>query len=213
MSPAPSVRLERRLLRSGAQAVGGVDEVGRGAIAGPVTVGIVVIHEGTPTAPKGTRDSKELSAAARARLAPLLRAWALDAAVGDATAREIDEVGIMAAMGRALVRAWADLRIRPEMIVLDGGYDFASPAFADSGLGVPTVVTRIGGDRRCASVAAASILAKTHRDAQMARLDAAHPGFGWARNVGYGSAEHREALRRRGPTPHHRRTFGTAGSS
>lgn len=214
----PSLRLERRILRAGATTVAGVDEVGRGAIAGPVTLGVIVVHAPTPTAPKGTRDSKELSASARRRLVPQVRSWALDWATGDSSAAEIDEIGIMAAMRRALVRAFAQLRVRPDVVILDGRHDFASPAFAEHNASHPaphrpSVVTRVGADRTCASVAAASILAKTVRDSQMGRLAGAYPGFGWERNVGYGSEEHRQALHRLGPTPHHRRSFGVWAST
>ncbi len=208
----PSLRLERRLLRSGATAVAGVDEVGRGAIAGPVTLGVVVVHAHTPTAPKGTRDSKDLSPAARRRLAPLVRAWAVDWAVGESSATEIDEIGIIAAMQRAVVRAFDQLRIRPDVVILDGRHDFVTTALTehaaiDSSTISTRVVTRVGADRTCASVAGASILAKTDRDEQMTHLAGTYPDFGWDRNVGYATEEHRAGLLRGGPTPHHRRTF------
>ncbi len=213
----PSLRLERRLLRTGATTVAGVDEVGRGAIAGPVTLGVIVVHARTPTAPTGTRDSKELSASARMRLAPLVRSWAMDWAIGESSAAEIDDIGIMAAMRRALVRAYAQLRVRPDVVILDGRHDFASLAFDEHNashpsLHRPSVVTRVGADRTCASVSAASILAKTERDSQMVQLAGAYPGFGWERNVGYGSEEHRQALHRLGPTPEHRRSFGVSAT-
>jgi len=213
----PSLRLERRLLRSGATAVAGVDEVGRGAIAGPVTLGVVVVHAHTPTAPPGTRDSKDLSPAARRRLAPLVRAWAVDWAVGESSAIEIDEVGIIAAMQRALVRAFDQLRIRPDVVILDGRHDFATAALTehaalDSSTITTRVVTRVGADRTCASVAGASILAKTDRDAQMTYLAGTYPDFGWDRNVGYATEEHRAGLLRGGPTPLHRRTFAFGAS-
>lgn len=207
VSSAPHLRRERQFLRAGACAVGGVDEVGRGAIAGPVTLGIVVVQSQTPTAPKGTRDSKDLSATTREQLAPRIRSWAPDWAVGDATAAEIDEVGIIAAMMRALLRAYRQLRIRPDVVILDGRHDFASPAFAHIRGTPPCVVTYTGADRTCSSVAAASVLAKSHRDAQMLQLAEQYPKFGWDRNVGYGSSEHRQALAEWGPTLHHRRSF------
>jgi ribonuclease HII len=210
VSSPPQLRRERRILRSGAFAVGGVDEVGRGAIAGPVTVGIVIVQAHTPTAPQGTRDSKLMSASTRERLAPQIRSWAADWAVGDATAAEIDDVGIIAAMMRALQRAYRHLRIRPDVIILDGHHDFASSALAALGGAPPSVVTYAGADRTCSSVAAASVLAKTHRDAAMIRLAEQYPGFGWDRNVGYGSREHRQALAQRGPTSHHRRSFAVS---
>ncbi len=203
----PSLRSERALLSSGAPSVAGIDEVGRGAIAGPVTIGVVVVDRTTPTAPRGIRDSKELSRAARERLAPLVRRWAVNVALGEASAAEIDEIGIMAAMQRAAVRALSALDRMPGAILLDGSYDFLSPAL---GASVPEfgVLTRVGGDRSCSSVAAASIVAKVARDDTMRKFSGRHPEYGWDRNVGYGSEEHRRALRELGPTPLHRRSFG-----
>lgn len=211
----PSLRLERRLLRGGANYVAGVDEVGRGAIAGPVTLGVVVVQARTPTAPRGVRDSKELSPAARRRLAPLVGRWAVEWSIGESGAEEIDDLGIIGAMQRALVRALNQLRVQPDVVILDGAHDFATPTFphsdtASGSIPPPRVVTRIGADRTCASVAGASILAKTHRDEAMARLATAHPGYGWERNAGYGTEQHRSALRRLGPCAHHRVSFASA---
>ena len=214
----PHLRLERRLLRSGATAVAGIDEVGRGAIAGPVMLGIVVVDARTPTAPRGTRDSKEMSPSARCRLAPKVREWAVDWAVGESSAGEIDEIGIMAAMRHALMRAFDQLHIRPDVVILDGHHDFATPAFdahvrEHPSSVTPSVVTRVGADRNCASVAGASIVAKTERDRRMRDLARTYPGFGWERNVGYGTGEHRAAVSRLGHTPHHRLTFASTSSS
>lgn len=185
----------------------GIDEVGRGALAGPVTIGVVVVDRTTPTAPRGIRDSKELSRAARERLTPMVRRWAVSVALGEASAAEIDEIGIMAAMQRAALRALSALDRVPGAILLDGSYDFLSPVLGSI---MPEfgVHTRVGGDRTCSSVAAASIVAKVARDDTMREFSGHHPEYGWDRNVGYGSEEHRRALREWGPTPLHRRSFG-----
>jgi len=206
---APSLRRERALLSAGAQCVAGIDEVGRGALAGPVTIGVVVVDRTTPTAPRGIRDSKELSRAARERLAPLVRRWAVDVALGEASAAEIDEIGIMAAMQRAALRALSALDRMPGAILLDGSHDFLSPVLGTS---VPEfgVMAHVGGDRTCSTVAAASIVAKVARDDTMRDLSGHHPDYGWDRNVGYGSEEHRRALRDCGLSPEHRRSFSLA---
>ena len=207
----PSLRVERGALRSGARLVAGVDEVGRGALAGPVTVGVVVVDSGTPTAPRGVRDSKVVTPRQRGRLAPAIRAWAVDHAVADATAEEIDEVGIVAAMQRAALRALIGLAAPPDVVVLDGRDDYLTPAFTQQASGfrqrTPRVVARIGADRTCSSVAAASILAKVCRDQFMTEAATRHPGYGWERNVGYGSPAHVDALRSLGPTSLHRISF------
>jgi len=201
---APTLRMERRLLRDGAVLLASMDEVGRGAPAGPVAVGVVVVHATTPPAPPGVRDSKLLSAAAREALAPVLERWAVDTAVGTAGADEVDDHGVVGALRLAGRRALASLRVAPDLVLLDGSHDWLTePAPASGRAGVP-VVTRVRADLTCASVAGASILAKVHRDGVMAGLDAAFPGYGWAANKGYGTADHLEALERLGPTSQHR---------
>src|SRR5690348_9409633 len=163
---APTLRYERELLRSGATLLGCVDEVGRGALSGPVTLGIVVVSAATKSAPPGVRDSKLLSPQVRERLAPKIRRWALDHAVGHASADEIDEYGLMAAMRIAGRRALSQLTHVPDLVLLDGNHDYLSPPvqeglFGDPELGeMPRVVTRIKADMRCSGVAAASVLAK-----------------------------------------------------
>ncbi|HZP15476.1 MAG TPA: ribonuclease HII [Nocardioides sp.] len=215
---APTLRYERELLRSGVTLLGCVDEVGRGALSGPVTLGIVVVSEATKSAPQGVRDSKLLSAQVRERLAPKIRRWALDHAVGHASADEIDEHGLMAAMRIAGRRALSQLTHVPDLLLLDGNHDYLSPPvqeglFGDPELGVvPRVVTRIKADLRCSGVAAASVLAKTTRDAIMLELDAEHPEFCWAENKGYSAPAHMDALTRLGPTRHHRRSWALPGT-
>jgi len=208
---APTLREERRLLRAGTVLLASMDEVGRGAPAGPVAVGVVVIHVDTPPAPPGVRDSKLLTAAARDTLVPVVERWAADCSVGTAGADEVDAVGVVGALRLAGRRALAALVARPDLVLLDGSHDWLTdPGPAPGHAGVP-VVTRVKGDLTCASVAAASILAKVHRDTLMAGLDAEFPGYGWAANKGYGTADHLEALQRLGPTPQHRVSWRLPG--
>lgn len=218
MSPVrPDLRHERALLRGGAHVVVGMDEVGRGALAGPVSVGAVAVDLGTRTCPQGVADSKLLSAAARQRLLPALGRWGLARAVGHAGPDEIDAVGIIAALRLAGRRAIAALALPVDLVLLDGSHDWLSePAqgsLFDEGPGPATVPApyavrmRVKADRACASVAAASVLAKCERDALMVTLGAEHPAYGWHENKGYGSTEHVEALRLLGPSPLHRRSW------
>lgn len=188
-----------------------MDEVGRGALCGPVSIGVVVIDAKTAPAPKGVRDSKMLTPQRREELRPLVQKWAIAHAVGHASSAEIDEVGIIAALRLAGTRALEQLPMRPDWILLDGHHDYLTPPpqaslFADNGgqemLG--PVTTIIKGDMKCAGVAAASILAKTERDALMVALSAEHPEYGWAENKGYSAPEHLAALASLGPTPYHR---------
>lgn len=227
-SRVPTLREERRLLRDGAMLVAGVDEVGRGALAGPVTVGVVLVDAGTRSAPTGLRDSKLLTPAVRDALAPRLRRWAVAWAVGHAEPDEIDAHGILSALRLAGMRALAQLPALPDAVLLDGSYDWLTrppvplSLFEDvEGHGTPDVDlpagcvrTLVKGDLRCAAVAAASVLAKTVRDAVMCERDAVYPGYGWTGNKGYSAPEHLEALGALGPCEQHRRSWRlpTAGS-
>lgn len=219
-SPRPDLRVERALLRSGAGVVVGMDEVGRGALAGPVMVGAVAVDLSTRTCPQGVADSKLLSAAARERLLPALGRWGLARAVGSAGPDEVDRLGIVAALRLAGRRAVAALDVPVDVVLLDGSHDWLSTpteldlfeeTVPDDRRDAPwsriAVRTKVKADQRCASVAAASVLAKCRRDALMVELAARHPDFGWQGNKGYGSADHVEALRRLGPTPLHRRSW------
>ncbi len=217
-SPAPTLRVERRLLRDGATVVAAVDEVGRGALSGPVTVGVVLVTSRTRSAPTGVRDSKALRAEVREELAPRIRRWAAGYAVAHASAREVDERGVVAALRLAGHRALRALALRPDVILLDGDHDYltapAAPglfAWSDEIDDLPAVVTRVRADVSCAAVAAASVLAKTSRDALMGELARQFPHYGWGENKGYGTAEHRRALAEFGPTPLHRRTWHLGG--
>jgi ribonuclease HII len=224
VSTAPSLRVERELLRShGVRWLASIDEVGRGALGGPVTVGVVLVDLGTRAAPTGVRDSKLLSPAARERLVPRLQRWAPAWAVGHASPAEIDAIGILRALRLAGERAFAQLPHRPDHVLLDGKYDWVSrpaPAlFDDDGevsdpdlwVAPPPVTVRIKADMTCSSVAAASVLAKTTRDALMVELAARHPEYGWEVNKGYASPEHLDALRTLGPCEQHRRSWAIPG--
>ncbi|HVC67211.1 MAG TPA: ribonuclease HII [Acidimicrobiales bacterium] len=212
---APTLRLERRLLRDGATRLAGMDEVGRGSPAGPVLVGVVVVDAATPPAPVGVRDSKLVVPAAREALVPRIRAWAAGA-VGAAGPAEVDAVGVTGALRLAGLRALAQLDVAPDLVLLDGVHDWLTGTAAGGSDGdiLPEpvrVVTKVRADRTCASVAAASILAKVARDAVMTGLSADYPDYGWHANKGYGTAAHLEALARLGPTPHHRLTWRMPG--
>jgi ribonuclease HII len=217
-SRVPTLRHERALLRQGHRWLAGMDEVGRGALAGPVSVGVVVIGEGTRTAPAGVRDSKLLTPSARQSLVPRLRRWAAGSAVGHASPEEIDAYGIIAALRLAGRRALAALPDLPDVVLLDGSHDWLSapqeglfdvrPTPGPVVLGrEPRVTTMVKADLRCAAVAAASVLAKVERDAMMVELAREYPGFGWQENKGYSAPEHLEALRSLGPCALHRRSW------
>jgi ribonuclease HII len=190
----PTYEVEQELVTAGARTVAGVDEVGRGSWAGPLLVAAAVTDLSAP--PAGLTDSKLLTAKRREALVVELEPWVTAHAFGEASAEEIDALGMTAALRLAAVRALEGLPVRPDAVVLDGGHDF---------LGSPWPVrTVVKGDQVSISVAAASVLAKVHRDAKMARIGADHPAFAFERNAGYPSPVHRAALAELGPTPHHR---------
>ena len=229
MTPAPSLRIERALLRDGVVHLACADEVGRGALSGPVTIGMVVISLATRTAPQGIRDSKLLTPEARERLAPKVRRWALCHAVGHASPAEIDSFGIIAALRLAGHRALTQLSVVPDAVLLDGNHDYLSPPAQEAlfgapgepadpdagavatGVAVPPVTTMIKADMKCAGVAAASILAKTTRDALMTQLHEEFPAYSWAENKGYSAPAHVDALALHGPSIHHRRSWSLPG--
>ncbi|MGF1552455.1 MAG: ribonuclease HII [Paracoccaceae bacterium] len=176
--------------------VAGVDEVGRGPLAGPLVAGAVVLAPGA--LPEGVADSKTLTPRMRERVDALIRERAL-VGLGVVEPGEIDRLGLSAANDLAMLRAIAALPARPASVIVDGR---RLPA------GLPCAGRAvIGGDRLVAAVAAASIVAKVARDRRMVALDAAHPAYGWARNKGYPTPEHRAALAEHGVTPQHRRSF------
>jgi ribonuclease HII len=201
-TPAPSgpdYAVEEQLTAAGAARVAGVDEVGRGAWAGPVVVCAAVTRMDTP--PEGLTDSKMLTPRRRAAIAEALEGWLAAYAFGAAGPEEIDEVGMTEALRRAAVRALEALPERPDAVILDGAHNFLGDRAAADGRAWP-VRTEVKADLRSVSVAAASVLAKVHRDTLMAELGFAEYGF--AANAGYPSPVHQDALRRLGPTPHHR---------
>ena len=196
---APGFELERALGERGLRCIAGVDEVGRGPLAGPVTAAAVIfppdIDEETLL---GIRDSKELTAGARERLAALVLQRALDVRVGWAPAREVDAVGIVGATRRAMMRAINKLEHRPEGLLID--------AVTLPGVALPQLCP-VKGDRVSLSIAAASIVAKVARDKLMEEADHKYPGYGFCRNKGYGTRQHIGALERQGPCRIHRVTF------
>ncbi|SDQ61967.1 ribonuclease HII [Thermostaphylospora chromogena] len=193
-NPAPGYALERLLLGSGASTglVAGVDEVGRGAWAGPVTVCAVITDLSDP--PPGLTDSKRLTPARRTALVPEILDWAVGVGYGEAEPAEIDELGMTEALRRAARRALEALPARPSAVILDGKHDYIGPPWP--------VRCQVKADLTSVSVAAASVLAKVRRDAFMAGLG--YPEYGFADNAGYPSPVHQRALAEYGPTPHHR---------
>jgi len=188
--------LRRRLLREGARVVAGVDEVGMGPLAGPVVAAAVVLPQ--RVALPGLDDSKRVPAAARERLAEAIARQAVALAVAEVWPEEIDRRNIYRAGLEAMRRAVLALGAAPDHVLVDGR---TIPE-------IPALQTRlVGGDRRDGSIAAASIVAKVHRDAIMDRLDGEFPGYGFAAHKGYATAAHLAALRERGPCAVHRRSF------
>lgn len=175
----------------------GIDEAGRGPLAGPVVAAAVILDKSRQI--NGLNDSKQLTERRREALAPLIRANAVAWGIGIATVEEIDAVNIRQANFLAMQRAVAQLAVSPTLALVDGNDPPPIPC---------RVTCIVGGDALEPAISAASILAKTTRDAIMIELCAQYPGYGFSKHKGYGSAAHMEALRRLGPTPAHRRTFG-----
>ena len=192
----PDFRHETDLIAEGARWVAGVDEAGRGPLAGPV-VAAAVILDGAAI-PAGIDDSKTLSPARREALFDMIIGSA-KVGIGSAPVQRIDRDNILQATLWAMGQAVAELEPHPCVALVDG--NAAPPLDCDT-------VTLVGGDRLSVTIAAASIIAKVTRDRMMAELADTFPSFGWQRNKGYGTAEHLAALARLGPTPHHRRSFG-----
>ena len=193
----PSLEREIALWALGRTVVAGLDEAGRGPLAGPVVAAAVVFLPGCARI-RGLDDSKRCTARQRERLAVLVRERALAVAVGAASVREIDRFNIRRASILAMRRALTRLAVPPAAILVDG---LPCPE-----LGLPHEAI-IDGDALCYSIAAASLIAKTVRDRLMMRLAPRYPGYAWDQNMGYGTALHRDALAAQGPTPHHRRSF------
>ncbi|MET3713587.1 ribonuclease HII [Sphingomonas trueperi] len=191
----PDLSYETRYFQLHAGPVAGVDEAGRGPLAGPVVAAAVVLDPNC--IPEGINDSKALTAAKRARLCEELLACA-KVGVGIASVEEIDRLNILWATMLAMTRAVEALGFPPAFVLVDGN---RCPKWEHRSEAV------ISGDALCLSIAAASIVAKHQRDCMMVELDAQFPGYGWASNKGYGGKAHQESLRSLGPTPHHRRSF------
>lgn len=208
----PTLRLERQLLKE-FDLIIALDEVGRGALAGPVAVGAAVMDArgSRRRVPEGLRDSKMIAERRRPELAERAQAWVSASGVGWSTADEVDEVGIMRALGLAASRAVQSVvdqgaSLDRTLIILDGNHDYLS-AVHPASVAVRTVIK---GDRDCASVSAASVIAKVARDTLMASLHPEHPAYQWDRNKGYASREHREAIRTQGLSPFHRSSWAIA---
>ena len=187
---------ERRFWSRGLLGVAGVDELGRGPLAGPVVAAAVVLPEGV--AIDGATDSKVLSPEEREELSALILARACSVTLGAASVREIDRANILVATAWAMNRALGRLQRDPDHVVVDG-LPMKSLRWKHEAV--------VGGDASVHSVACASIVAKVCRDRLMAKLAPRYPGYGWDHNMGYGTAEHRDALEHLGATPHHRQTF------
>lgn len=225
LSARPTLDLERHLWKQGHEWVAGLDEVGRGAWAGPVSVGVAVLRTGVTrrTMPLWLRDSKLLHEVRREAIFDDVAAWCAAWAVGHADPGECDTWGMTAALRLAAFRALAALPIRPEALVIDGPYDLlrqpplqlrmlaaGEPVVAPEmpEISAPsTIVPVVDGDARCAAVSAASVLAKVVRD-RMMREDAPHyPAYEFEDNKGYPSSAHKRALRGYGLSAIHRRTW------
>lgn len=175
----------------------GCDEAGRGCLAGPVTAAAVILPP--DFSDPMINDSKQLSERRRDLLRPIIEREAIAWAVATVSAQEIDEINILRASFLAMHRAIDALKVKPEHLLIDGNRFNPYPEIPHT--------TIIKGDGKMMSIAAASILAKTHRDELMRRLDAEFPQYGWAKNKGYPTAAHRDAIARHGITPYHRRSF------
>ncbi len=202
MIPIPDLTFETDLWRNGLTHIAGLDEAGRGALAGPVCAAAVIL----PNAPRlsetlgGVRDSKLMTPLQRSRLAPRIQDSAQMWGIGFASAQEIDELGIVQATRLAALRALEKLSVYPDYLLTDFHLELPE-------LDIPQTAL-VKGDQKSLSIAAASVLAKTARDAYLRELDERHPGYGLARHKGYGTAFHRRAISQLGYSVVHRKTFG-----
>lgn len=208
------LQYERPLVARG-EVVVGVDEVGRGALAGPITVGALVVMSDSPP-PHGLNDSKLLTRKQREALVEPLIAWAEAWSLGSASASEIDMWGIRVALAVAATRALEGLTRAPSYALVDGPLNILNaPGGVKLGVEPPPVMkyhslpamTLVKGDQRSACIAGAAVLAKVSRDRWMSNLGDSYPEYGWGRNKGYGAGPHLAALRQYGPTPEHRKSW------
>lgn len=198
----PNLKYEKDLWQHGLFHVAGLDEAGRGALAGPVAVGAVILPADNPHLARTlacSRDSKQMTPRQRDLCAPIIQATALTWSVAYANPDEVDALGIVTATRLAGMRALEALKLAPDYLLTDYRLELPESEFHQTSL--PK------GDSRCVSIACASILAKTTRDALMRELDAQHPGYGLGQNKGYGTQAHRSAMRRLGYSSIHRKTF------
>ena len=192
-----TLHFEQQAQSRGYRAIAGIDEAGRGPLAGPVVAAAVILPASFEL--PGLTDSKQLSATARERLYPLIRAQALAVGIGVARAEEIDRVNILQATLRSMQRAVGRLAVPADFLLIDGNVPLPVP--------LPQQ-TLVKGDSRSLSIAAASVVAKVVRDRIMTTYERLFPGYGFAGHKGYGSDAHRRAIAHLGPSPCHRRTFG-----
>jgi ribonuclease HII len=198
----PNTSFESDLWDEGLIHIAGLDEAGRGALAGPVSVGAVILPNDKTLLSStlaGARDSKQMTPRKRETLAPRIREIALEWAVGFATSEEIDMQGIVRATRLAAIRALHQFMITPQYLLTDFRLELPQ-------INIPQT-SIIKGDAHCLSIACASILAKTERDALMRELDSQYPGYGLKKHKGYGTQAHRSAVKRLGLSPIHRKTF------
>ena len=198
--PAAMDHLERSWRRRGFRCLAGVDEAGRGPLAGPVVAAAVILPERIDRNSLlwKCRDSKQLRPEQREELFLVIQAEAVATGVAEGSVEEVDRLNILQAALLAMSRAVAALKVRPDLCLVDGNQPFS---------GGPPAYAIVKGDSRSLSIAAASILAKVSRDRRMLELDALYPGYGFGRHKGYGTAEHLAALLRHGPCPIHRKSF------
>lgn len=200
MIETPSLHLERELWANGVKFIGGVDEAGRGALAGPVMAGVVILPNNSylRLTLSGVRDSKQMTPRQRGVWALKIKETVLSWAVGAASADEIDSIGILPATRLAVTRAIQSLTLMPEFLLMDYLH---WPGLPNPHRMMPK------GERQSLSIACASVLAKTERDSEMERLDEQYPGYGLLKHKGYGTTLHRAAILEKGYSPIHRRTF------
>lgn len=216
---SPTLDLENEFFTDGIKKLAGIDEVGRGCIAGPVSIGIAVISNEVGEIPKGLNDSKLLSPSKRESLIPEIQNWVVDFAVGHSSNKEIDKHGLPNALKLAAARAYLNLELLPEVIILDGKHNWLktdpNQLFLDREIAQELgsfagaiekieVVTKTKADQTCAVVSAASVLAKVERDEILIQMAENTPEYEWQSNKGYASAGHLEAIKKYGPSEHHR---------
>ena len=193
----PTLDLEEKLWKRGCTRIAGLDEAGRGCLAGPVVAAAVILAPDARI--PHLNDSKKLSPTTRDTLFETIHAEALAVGVGTCSPNEIDELNILWASLEAMRRAALDLALEPDFLLIDGNKSIPNAPYPQE--------TVVKGDSRSLSIAAASVVAKVTRDRQMIALHHDFPMYGWAGHKGYPTASHYEALREHGPSPHHRRSF------